>query len=127
MMFKQTPEFLAGYVFCNIEEKVMEFLNRNECERFTAYTDVPKIWFHPTLMNLNGDIPEKIPNKVGTKCCNALNDMFDKYVVEYKLTSLPHNIRFTFTFTKKDIPKCMTMSEIEEALGYKITLIKEQQ
>ena len=118
---KKKIYFIEGYIINDVERRVTSFLDTNESERMTVSTFVDKSWFG---VSKDYSLSEKVLKVLYNRCNKTLSTLFNDYDVISTYESFKEDEKFTFTFTNKNIPKCMTLDEIEKELGYKITLIK---
>lgn len=111
--------FIIGYIVSNIEYRVNDFLKilkDNNSNDFTIRVDLPYEWFK---FNTKKD------NKIRVKTLTYLSNIFTDYKIGYdsQIISYPKEyIMFRYKFSKKEPIKEMTLSEIEEALGYKVKI-----
>lgn len=121
-MTRKSLNFISGYVVFGIEEKVNDYLKDNAGQIMTVGCEVSKNIFTDSTEYIKY-VPKYKIKKVCSMCCSALEEAFPKYRVKGNGESTEDNIVFTFSFERKDMPKCMTKEEIEKELGYKITII----
>lgn len=121
---KKKIHFIEGYIINDVERRIRSYLDTNESERMTVSTFVNKSWFGVSKDYIYYSVSEKLLNVLCNRCNKTLSTLFHEYNVTSTYESFKEDEKFTFTFTNKNIPKCMTLDEIEKELGYKITLIK---
>lgn len=108
--------FIIGYIVSNIEYRVNDFLKDYDNNDFTIRVDLPYEWFK---FNIKKD------NKIRVKTLTYLSNIFTDYEIGYdsEIILYPKEyIMFRYKFSKKEPIKEMTLSEIEEALGYKVKI-----
>ena len=130
MMQKQTKDFIIGYVFSNIENKVTPLLstaNINSIE-IEGKVQVPKIWFG---LSCSKDLDNTIYDCTSYTCpiVKTLYDLYSKVLTYFSVNLYPQEqyMIFDFKVMKEEPKKKMTLKQIEKELGYKIELISERE
>lgn len=132
MMQPQTPEFILGYLFSEIERKVIKDLTTKSGfmisppNTFTA--QVPMLWFgvknsnyvHPTTRAQLTILTEELCQKLD----KTLQDVFTKRLFHTVVVKDKQYYRFVTTMIEDR--RRMTLSQIEDALGYKVTIVSEE-
>ena len=122
-MKTQSLEFITGYLFCDSERMLIKRIHGNDTvQKVECTVQIPKCWFGvPANSNRDIDIEDKIYVKSST--VNKLSPIFFKWDINVQDELDRQYIKFTFIATKKK--KKMTITEIEEALGYPIEIVEE--
>lgn len=132
MMKEQTSEFLLGYLFGELERKIVKDIAGkstilNACPQGKFVAQIPLLWFG--VRNPNYVHPDKRADVVSLMeelCCEVdkkLKDIFPKRIFA-TVPRIEKQHVFFMTTMVEDRRK-MTLSQIEDALGYKITLVSE--
>ena len=135
MMKQQSPEFLLGYLFSEIERKIIKDItgrdNSGLPRKPDTYTaQIPLLWFgitrpdssyHNTPMVMLN--VECICDDLTKKLDDTLSDVFTKRKIQTVFFRDRQYIKFVTT-TVEDRRK-LTVSQIENLLGYKITIVPE--
>ena len=117
----QSTDFNAGVMYNIIEQTAMPL---NDCEIFRYNLTIPAIQLVPK--HIRDFVEEEDLIKATVK---VVTDHFEavygeKYSLDiYKWEQEKRHYRFYFSVTRKKAFKEMTITEIEEALGYKIKVI----
>ena len=129
MMKEQNKEFLAGYIFAEIQRVVYKQIKKNPktINKINDFVLVPKIWFGLKCdKNIDNFISEGVRFTLLNILYDVLKDLFPKWE-SIEITCQPHQqyVRFDFTMIRQ-VPKKLTVEEIEKKLGYKIEIIPEK-
>lgn len=130
MMKEQNSDFLAGYIFAEIQRIAYKQIKKNprNINEINDYVLVPKIWFGLKCdKDVNNFIGEGARFTLLNKIYSVLKDLFPKWE-SIEITCQPHQqyVRFDFTMIRQ-VPKKLTIEEIEKKLGYKIEIISEKE
>ena len=127
MMQKQTKDFIIGYVFSRIENKITPLLSAN-INSIEGKVQVPKIWFG---LSCSKSPVNTIYDCVSYTCpiVKTLRDLYSKVFTYFEANLYPREqyMIFEFKAMKEEPKKKMTLGQIEEELGYKIELISEKE
>ena len=127
MMQKQTKDFIIGYVFSRMEDKITPLLSTN-INSIEGKVQVPKIWFGlPCSKRLDNSIQDC--TSYTCPIVKTLHDLYSKVFTYFSVNLYPQEQYMIFDFkVKKEEPKKkMTIKQIEKELGYKIELISEKE
>lgn len=136
MMKQQSPEFLLGYLFSEMERKIIARLQDRSNMRLSGpqpdgyVVRVPLLWFgvknatskfvdKHTLLNA-----EIVADELCRKLDATLSDVFTKRIINTVVQKDAQYFMFT-TFCREN-KRRMTLSQIEDALGYKVTIVSEE-
>lgn len=135
MMKQQSPEFLLGYLFSEIERKVIKDIT-GKGPTYSHYlpntfiAQVPLLWFgvknasskftHPLVLENTLLVAEDICKKLD----ETLHDLFTKRL--FHTVVVKDNAYYKFVTTVIEDRRRMTLSQIEDALGYKVTIVSEE-
>ncbi len=133
MMQQQSSEFILGYLFSEIERKVIKDISGRgpiygHCPPNTFAAQVPLLWFgvrnpnyiHPaTRVTL-----EALVQELCGKLDKTLQDVFTKRLFHTVVVKDKQYYRFVTTVIEDR--RRMTLSQIEDALGYKVTIVPEE-
>ena len=130
MMKEQNSDFLTGYIFAEIQRIVYKQIYKNpkDINKINDFVLVPKIWFGlKSDKSVNNFISGFVRATLLNKISNVLKDLFPKWE-SIEITCQPHQqyVRFDFTMIRQ-VPKKLTIEEIEKKLGYKIEIISEKE
>ena len=130
MMKEQNKEFLAGYIFAEIQRIAYKQIKKNprNINEINDFVLVPKIWFGLNCdKDVNNFIGEGVKFTLLNKISNVQKDLFPKWE-SIEITCQPYQqyVRFDFTMIRQ-VPKKLTVEEIEKKLGYKIEIISEKE
>lgn len=130
MMQQQTHDFIHGYLFNEIERKIAKDLaNRGSSigldtpNTFTA--QVPLLWFgikRPFIVPSTSPVTA-IADAIAKKLDVTLKDVFTKKVFQTVVIRDKQYFRFVTTVTTER--RELTVSQIEDLLGYKVTIVSE--
>lgn len=135
MMKQQSPEFLLGYLFSEIERKVIKDITGRgpiygHCPPNTFVTQVPLLWFgvknanskftHPLVLENTLLVAEDLCQKLD----KTLQDVFTKRL--FHTVVIKDKQYYKFVTTMIEDRRRMTLSQIEDALGYKVTIVSEE-
>ena len=129
MMTKQSPDFIAGYVFSKVETRI-KHAHVNNVERMPAvFVSVPKIWFglRPTTdksENLSPLVELNLLTSLYT-LCQAYNSKQSEYRFHISIEPEEQYIQFAIEAVRTFAVKEMTVADIEKELGYKIKIVGE--
>ena len=122
-------EFIAGYVYSNIERKLITTLQDMGYYDFSDYTPtkdavilqdsvlVPQCWFEKPLTLKERKI------EINTAIIKALFQLNTHYYFKIEIEEYKQYYVFNYAVGKGRIPKKMTVEEIEKELGYKVEII----
>ena len=130
MMKEQNSDFLTGYIFAEIQRIVYKQIYKNpkDINKINDFVLVPKIWFGlKSDKSVNNFISGFVRATLLNKISNVLKDLFPKWE-SIEITCQPQQqyVRFDFTMMRQ-VPKKLTIEEIEKKLGYKIEIISEKE
>lgn len=132
MMKQCSPEFIHGYLFSEIERKVIKDITDKTglCfslpNTFTAH--VPLLWFgiknhnyiNPTVRVTLAALTEELCKKLD----ETLHDAFPKRL--FHTVPIQEKQYYRFVTTVIEDRRRRTLSQIEDALGYKVTIVSEE-
>ncbi len=136
MMKQQSPEFLLGYLFSEIERKIIKDItgrdNSGLPRKPDTYTaQIPLLWFgiknpnssyHTTpMVMLNVEL---MCEDLTKKLDETLSDVFTKRKIHTVVFRDRQYMRFVTTAVEDR--RKLTVSQIENILGYKITIVPEE-
>ena len=134
MMKQQSPEFILGYLFNSIERKIVKDITKHNPYSHnppnTFSENIPLLWFG--VKNANSKFCSKIElldsmtlaEDICKKLDNTLMDAFTKHVSHTVAIKDEQYIRFITTIVEDR--RKLTISQIENILGYKITIVPEE-
>ena len=129
MMEKQSLDFVAGYVFSKVEDKIIN-AHVNKLETISpVIVYVPKAWFGLRPIK---DKSETLGLGASVELKYSINKLCQSYNTKHAIYSFDTYIRpdeqyicFVIAGTQVQPEKEMTVAEIEEKLGYKIKIVNE--
>ena len=135
MMKQVSPEFLLGYLFSEIERKIIKDITGgdNSClprkpDTYTA--QIPLLWFGITKPNSSYHTTPMV--MLNVECmCDDLAKKLDETLADVFTKRKIHTVVFRdreymrFVTTAVEDRRKLTVSQIENMLGYKITIIPE--
>ncbi len=136
MMKQQSPEFLLGYSFSEMERKIIKDItgrdNSGIPRKPDTYTaQIPLLWFGITKPNSSyHTTPMVILNveltceELAKKLDETLSDIFTKRKIHTVVFRERQYMKFVTTAIEDR--RKLTVSQIENILGYKITIVPEE-
>lgn len=136
MMKQVSPEFLLGYLFSEIERKIIKDItggdNSGLPRKPNTYTaQIPLLWFGITKPNSSyHTIPmvmlnvECMCDDLAKKLDETLSDVFTKRKIHTVVFRDREYMRFVTTVVEDR--RKLTVSQIENLLGYKVTIVPEE-
>ena len=131
MMKQQSPEFLLGYLFSEIERKIIKDItggdNSGLPRKPDTYTaQIPLLWFGLTRPNSSYHTmnAECMCDDLAKKLDKTLSDVFTKRKIQTVFFRDGQYMKFVTTAV--DDRRKLTVSQIENLLGYKITIVPEE-
>lgn len=135
MMKQQSPEFLLGYLFSEIERKIIKDVTGRDStglphkpDTYTA--QIPLLWFGITRPNSNYHTTpmvmlnvELMCEELAKKLDETLSDVFTKRKIHTVVFRDEQYMKFVTTAVEDR--RKLTVSQIENMLGYKITIVPE--
>lgn len=134
MMQQQSPEFLLGYLFSEQERKIIKELSgRSEPYRVSPpnqfMSQIPLLWFgvrNPYYIHPASRAPlTDLTNELCSKLDKTLKDAFPKRIFNTVVRQERQYYYFITTMTEDR--RKLTVSQIEDLLGYKVTIISEEE
>ena len=127
MMQKQSKDFIIGYVFSRMENKITSLLSAN-INSIEGKVQVPKIWFG---LPCSKRFDNTIQDCVSYTCpiVKTLHDLYSKVFTHFSVNIYPQEqyMIFDFKVGKEEPKKKMTLKQIEKELGHRIELISEKE
>lgn len=127
MMQKQSKDFIIGYVFSRMEDKITPLLSTN-IYTIEGKVQVPKVWFG---LPCSKDPDNTIYDCTSYTCpiVKTLHNLYLKVLTYFSVNLYPQGqyMIFEFKAMKEEPKKKMTFKQIEKELGYKIELISEKE
>ena len=126
-MQKQSKDFIIGYVFSRMEDKITPLLSAN-INTIEGKVQVPKVWFGlPCSKSLDNTIYDC--TSYTTPLVKTLHDLYLKVLTYFSVNLYPQEqyMIFEFKAMKEEPKRKMTIKDIEKELGYKIELISEKE
>ena len=126
MMQKQSKDFIIGYVFSRMEDKITPLLSTTNI--IEGKVQVPKVWFGlPCSKSLDNTIYDC--TSYTCPIVKTLHDLYSKVLTYFSVNLYPQEqyMIFEFKAMKEEPKKKMTIKDIEKELGYKIELISERE
>lgn len=130
MMKQVSPEFLLGYLFSEIERKIIKDItggdNSGLPRKPDTYTaQIPLLWFGITRPNSSYHTMnvECMCEDLAMKLDKTLSDVFTKRKIQTVFFRDGQYMKFVTTAV--DDRRKLTVSQIENLLGYKITIVSE--
>ena len=130
MMKQVSPEFLLGYLFSEIERKIIKDItggdNSGLPRKPDTYTaQIPLLWFGITRPNSSYHTMnvECMCDDLAKKLDKTLSDVFTKRKIQTVFFRDGQYMKFVTTAVEDR--RKLTVSQIENMLGYKITIIPE--
>lgn len=136
MMKQQSPEFLLGYLFSEIERKIIKDITGRDNsgiprEPNTYTAQIPLLRFGITRPNSSyHTTPMVILNveltceELAKKLDETLSDVFTKRKIHTVVFRERQYMKFVTTAIEDR--RKLTVSQIENILGYKITIVPEE-
>lgn len=136
MMKQQSPEFLLGYLFSEMERKIIKDVTGRDNSGLPRKPDtysaqIPLLWFGITRPNssyhktpmvmLNVEL---MCEELAKKLDETLSDVFTKRKIHTVVFRDRQYMRFVTTAIEDR--RKLTVSQIENMLGYKITIVPEE-
>lgn len=132
MMKQQSPEFLLGYLFNEIERKIIKDITGRDNPGLphkpdTYSAQIPLWWFGITRPTSNHISPMVMLNvecmceELAKKLDETLADVFTKRKIQTVVFRDGQFMRFVTTAIEDR--RKLTVSQIEDLLGYKITIV----
>ena len=129
MMKEQSLDFIVGYVFARMDNSIYKHM-WTECRKdpLVESFSVPKIWFGlSSCHSYTNDIIGSKKYELIQKLTDTLNALYPKLeTVCERIVPEKQYIRFDFRVKYRETIKKMTVSEIEEVLGYKIEIVGDK-
>lgn len=126
MMQKQSKDFIIGYVFSKMVNKIVPLLSTTNI--IEGKVQVPKIWFG---LSCSKSLDNTIYDCTSYTCplVKTLHDLYPKVLNYFSVNLYPQEqyMIFEFKAMKEEPKKKMTIKDIEKELGYKIELISEKE
>ena len=130
MMKQQSPEFFLGYLFSEIERKIIKDItggdNSGLPRKPDTYTaQIPLLWFGLTRPNSSYHTMnvECMCDDLANKLDKTLSDVFTKRKIQTVFFRDGQYMKFVTTAV--DDRRKLTVSQIENLLGYKVTIVPE--
>lgn len=138
MMKQQSPDFLLGYLFSEIERKIikdMKDMTRRDNSDLLHKSDtynaqIPLIWFGITRPNSRYETNPSVMlnlkcmcDDIAKKLDETLSDIFTKRKIHTVFFRDKQYMKFVTTAVENS--RKLTVSQIENMLGYRITIIPE--
>ena len=135
MMKQQSPEFLLGYVFSEIERKIIKDITVNDnsglLRKPDTYTSqIPLLWFGITRPTSSYHATPMVMLNVELMCEDLAKKLDETLSDEFPKRKI-HTVVFRdgcymkFVTTAVENRRKLTVSQIENLLGYKITIVPE--
>lgn len=136
MMKQQSPEFLLGYLFSEIEQQIIKDITGRDNTGLphkpnTYIAQIPLLWFGITRPNSTyHTTPMAILNvacmceDLAKKLDETLSDVFTKRLIQTVVLRDGRYMRFVTTAVEDR--RKLTVSQVENMLGYKITIVPEE-
>ena len=136
MMKQQSPEFLLGYLFSEIERKIIKDITGRDNSGLPRKPDtydaqIPLLWFGITRPNSSYHTTpmvmlnvELMCEELAKKLDETLADVFTKRKIHTVVFRDRQYMRFVTTAIEDR--RKLTVSQIENMLGYKITIVPEE-
>lgn len=135
MMKQQSPEFLLGYLFSEMERQIIKDItgrdNSSLPRKPDTYTaQIPLLWFGITRPNSSYHNTPMV--MLNAECmCDDLIKKLDETLSDVFTKRKIHTVFFRdrqymkFVTTAVEDRRKLTVSQIENLLGYKITIVPE--
>lgn len=136
MMKQQPPEFLLGYLFSEMERKIIKDITGRDNSGLPRKPDtydaqIPLLWFGITRPNSSYHATpmvmlnvELVCEDLARKLDETLSDVFTKRKIHTVVFRDRQYMRFVTTAIEDR--RKLTVSQIENMLGYKITIVPEE-
>lgn len=136
MMKQVSPEFLLGYLFSEIERKIIKDItggdNSGLPRKPNTYTaEIPLLWFGITKPNSSYHTTPMVMVNVACMCEDlakrldeTLADVFTKRIIHTAV--FRDGCYMKFVTTAVEDRRKLTVSQIENLLGYKVTIVPEE-
>ena len=136
MMKQVSPEFLLGYLFSEIERKIIKDItggdNSGLPRKPNTYTaQIPLLWFGVTKPNSSYYTTPMV--MLNIECmCDDLAKKLDETLADVFTKRKIHTVVFRdreymrFVTTAVEDRRKLTVSQIENMLGYKVTIVPEE-
>ena len=137
MMKQQSPEFLLGYLFSEIERKIIKDVTGRDNSGLPRKPDtydaqIPLLWYGITRPNSSYHTTpmvmlnvELMCEELAKKLDETLSDVFTKRKIHTIVFRDRQYMRFVTTAIEDR--RKLTVSQIENMLGYKVTIISEEE
>lgn len=135
MMKQVSPEFLLGYLFNEIERKIIKDITGGDNSGLPRKPDtysaqIPLLWFGITKPNSSYNTTPMVMLNVELMCEDlakkldeTLSDVFTKRKIHTVVFRDRQYMRFVTTAIEDR--RKLTVSQIENLLGYKVTIVPE--
>ena len=131
MMKQQSPEFILGYLFSQAERKILKDVIPTTKPIFNppnfVRVQVPLLWFgikQPNYCNsTQRATAAAIADEIAHKLDSTLEDVFIKR--HFSTVVVEDKQYLSFVTTVKEERRKLTVSQIEDLLGYKVTIVSE--
>ena len=135
MMKQVSPEFILGYLFGEIERKIIKDItggdNSGLPRKPDTYTvQIPLLWFGVTKPNSSYHTTPTVMLNVECMCDDiakkldeTLSDVFTKRKIHTVVFRDRQYMKFVTTAVEDR--RKLTVSQIENLLGYKVTIVPE--
>lgn len=136
MMKQQSPEFLLGYLFSEMERKIIKDITGRDNSGLPRKPDthtaqIPLLWFGITRPNSSYHTTpmvmlnvELMCEELAKKLDETLSDVFTKRKIHTVV--FREGCYMKFVTTAVEDRRKLTVSQIENMLGYKITIVPEE-
>ncbi len=133
MMQAQSTEFLLGYLFNDIERKIIKDITGKQqpythMPPNTFAAQIPLLWFgakNPNYIHPSTRITlTAVANELCLELDKKLRDIFPKRI--FHTIARMDGRYFVFLTTMVEDRRKLTVSQIEDLLGYKVTIVSEE-
>ena len=137
MMKQQSPEFLLGYVFSEIERKIIKDVDVTGSDTSSllrkpdTYTSqIPLLWFGITRPTSSYHATPMVMLNIEFICEDLAKKLDETLLDEFPKRKI-HTVVFQdgcymkFVTTAVEDRRKLTVSQIEKLLGYKVTIVPE--
>lgn len=123
----QIPTFVSGYICGIVEKKINNYLDDDTLKNiFTLDVEVSKRWLSVRCPDSYTSSPShNLCDRICAICKSVLEEEYPGYEVSIKYDVFKCWETFKVCFKHREYKKMMTISEVEEALGYKIEIIED--
>ena len=122
MMKPKSVEWLSGFLFCEIERIMFKVLKEGKDENYTDYTRIPLLWFGLKYTRTK-ELQKQLVLYLIDHVEETLSDAFVNHTIHIHPTIERQYIRFDIHVGNRK--KQLTVSQIENILGYPIEIIAE--